>query len=117
MNTSQQFQKISTGVSLATLALGFCLIGLMSLIHPALSGDSIASTVMSCEIGGWASMATAGAFLFAAWIYWRRYFALSSHSFAQLENPGSRPDGKNSYQTAFKKSYVPSGRESIALGA
>jgi hypothetical protein len=75
MNTSRHFQKISTGLSLTTLALGFSLIGLMSLMHPSLSGDSIGSTVMSCEIGGSASMVTAGVFLFAAWVYWRRNFA------------------------------------------
>jgi hypothetical protein len=90
MNTSQHFQKISAGVSLATLAVGFCFIGLMSLMHPTLSGDSIASTAISCTIGGWASMATASVFLLAAWIYWRRYFTFLSHSLARVEDPGSR---------------------------
>ena len=73
MKTAQHFQKISAGISLVLLGIGFSLIGLMSLIHPTLSGDSIAFSAMSCIIGGWTSMATAGVFLFAAFVYWRRY--------------------------------------------
>jgi len=45
MKTSQDFQKISAGVSLFILALGFSSIGLMSLIHQPLSGDSLAGPV------------------------------------------------------------------------
>jgi hypothetical protein len=73
MKTSQDFQKISAGVSLFILALGFSSIGLMSLIHQPLSGDSLAFSAMSCVIGGWASISVASIFLFAAFVYWRRH--------------------------------------------
>jgi hypothetical protein len=73
MKTTQYFQKISAGVNLFILALGFLLIGLVSLIRTPLSGDSLASSAMSCSIGGWASVAVASAFLFAAFVYRRRF--------------------------------------------
>jgi hypothetical protein len=73
MKTSQDFQKISAGVSLFILALGFSTIGLMSLIHQPLSGDSLAFSAMSCVIGGWASISVASIFLFATFVYWRRH--------------------------------------------
>jgi hypothetical protein len=72
MKTSQDFQKISARVSLFILALGFSSIGLMSLIHQPLLGDSLAFSAMSCVIGGWASIAVASVFLFAALLYLRR---------------------------------------------
>jgi hypothetical protein len=72
MKTSHRFQKISAGISLFILALGFSLIGLVSLVCPPLSGDALTSA-MSCSIGGWASMAVASVFLFAAFLYWNRY--------------------------------------------
>jgi hypothetical protein len=78
MKTSQHFQKISAGVSLFILALGFSSIGLMSLIHPPLSGDSLAFSAMSSAVGGWASIAVASAFLFAAFVYWRRHSWLAA---------------------------------------
>jgi hypothetical protein len=52
MKTSQDFQKISAGVSLFILALGFSSIGLMSLIYQPLSNDSLAFSAMSSVIGG-----------------------------------------------------------------
>jgi hypothetical protein len=66
MKTSQAFQKISAGISLFILALGFSSIGLMSLIHQPLSGDSVAFSAMSSVIGGWASITVASVFIFAA---------------------------------------------------
>jgi hypothetical protein len=78
MKTTQHFQKISAGVSLFILALGFLLIGLVSLIHAPFSGDSLAYSAMSCSIGGWASMAVASAFLFATLVYWRRFSWLAA---------------------------------------
>ena len=72
MKTSQDFQKISARVSLFILALGFSSIGLMSLIHATVSGDSITCSAISCVIGGWASMAVAGVFLFAAFVHCQR---------------------------------------------
>ena len=78
MKTSQDFQKISAGVSLFILALGFSSIGLLSLIHQSLSGDSLAFSAMSCVIGGWASIAVASVFLFAALHYLRRHSWLAA---------------------------------------
>jgi hypothetical protein len=72
MRTSQSFQKISAGISLFILALGFSSIGLMSLIHQPLSGDSLAFSAMSCVIGGWASIGVASVFVFAAFLSFRR---------------------------------------------
>jgi hypothetical protein len=72
MKTSQDFQKISAGVSLAILTLGFSSIGIVSLIHATVSGDSTTCSPTSCVIGGWASMAVSGAFLFAAFVHWQR---------------------------------------------
>ena len=83
MKRSKHVQKISAVVSLVILALGFSLIGLMSLIHPTRSGESFTSSAISCVIGGSASMATAGVFLFAALVCWRRstwLAALYGHS-------------------------------------
>ena len=78
MKTSQAFQKISAGVSLFILALGFSSIGLMSLIHQSLSDDSLAFSAMSCAIGGWASIAVASIFIFAALRYLRRHSWLAA---------------------------------------
>jgi hypothetical protein len=80
MKTSQDIQKLSAGVSLVILALGFLLIGLMSLIRATPAGESIALSAMSCIIGAWASMAVAGVFLFAAFAYWQRNSFLSHRS-------------------------------------
>jgi hypothetical protein len=73
MKTSQPFQKISVGVSLFLLALGFSSIGLISLIHQPLSSDSLAFSAMSSLIGGWASIAVANIFIFAALLHVRRH--------------------------------------------
>ena len=78
MKTSQDFQKISAGVSLFILALGFSSIGLMSLIHQPLSGDSLAFSWLSCVIGGWASIAVASVFIFAALLHVRRHSWLTA---------------------------------------
>ena len=75
MKTSLDFQKLSAGVSLVILALGFLSIGLISLIHTTPSGDLSA---MSCVIGAWASMTVAGVFLLASFVYWQRNSFFSS---------------------------------------
>jgi hypothetical protein len=74
MKTAQAFQKISVGVSLFSLTLGFSSIGLISLIHQSLSDDSLAS----CAIGGWASITVACAFFFAALLHLRRHSWLTT---------------------------------------
>ena len=73
MNTPQYFQKISAGVSLLILALGFSAIGLLSIIHGPLSGDSLDLSGSSCTIGGFAGLAAGSIFFCAAFVYWRRY--------------------------------------------
>jgi hypothetical protein len=72
MKTSQAFQKTSVGISLFILALGFSSIGLISLIHQPLSDDSLA------VIGGWASIAVASVFIFAALLHVRRHSWLTA---------------------------------------
>jgi hypothetical protein len=67
-----------SGVSLFILALGFSSIGLMSLIHQPLSDDSLAISELSCVIGGWASIAVASVFIFAALLYLRRHSWLTA---------------------------------------
>jgi len=78
MKTSQAFQKISVRVSLFILAIGFSSIGLMSLIHQPLSDDSLAFSAMSSVIGGWASIAVASVFIFAALLHVRRHSWLTA---------------------------------------
>jgi hypothetical protein len=78
MKTSQAFRKTSVGISLFILALGFSSIGLMSLIHQTLSGDSLAFSGLSCVIGGWASIAVASVFIFAALLHVRRHSWLTA---------------------------------------
>jgi hypothetical protein len=70
---SRSVQKISAGISLVILALGFSLIGLLSLIHGPLSGDSLTFSATSCVIGGWAGLAAGSIFFGAAFVYWRHY--------------------------------------------
>jgi hypothetical protein len=79
MKTSQAFQKISVGISLFILALGFSSIGLMSLIHQPLSDDSLAFSAISSVIGGWASIAVASVFIFAALRHVRRHSWLTAY--------------------------------------
>jgi hypothetical protein len=73
MKTSQQIQKISVRLSLMTLAIGFTLMGLVSIMHRPLSADAleIGSTI-STLIGGCAGMAAGSIFSFAALVFWRR---------------------------------------------
>ena len=73
MNIRQYFQKISAGVSLVILAIGFSAIGLLSIIHGPLSGDSLDLSATSCTIGGFAGLAAGSIFFCAAFAYWRRY--------------------------------------------
>ena len=70
---SRSLQKISAGISLVVLALGFSFIGLLSLIHGPIAGDSLAFSATSCAIGGWAGLVAGSIFLGVAFVYWRRY--------------------------------------------
>ena len=73
MKTSQQIQKISAGLSLMLLAIGFTLMGFMSILHQPISADAFeVGSTMSTLIGGCVSMAAGSIFSFAALIYWRR---------------------------------------------
>ena len=69
---SGSVRRISAGISLVILALGFSSIGLLSLTHGPLAGDSIAFSATSCIVGGWAGLAAGSIFLGAAFVYWRR---------------------------------------------
>jgi hypothetical protein len=69
---AQSVQRVSAGISLVILALGFSLIGFLSLTHGPLAGDSLALSATSCVVGGWASLAAGSVFLWAAFVYWRR---------------------------------------------
>jgi hypothetical protein len=70
---SRSFQKISAGISLVILALGFSLIGLLSLTHGPLAGDSLAFSAISCVIGGWAGVGAGSIFFSVAFVFWRHY--------------------------------------------
>ncbi len=73
MKTSQQIQKNSAGVSLMVLAIGFTLMGLMSILHQPFSADALeVDSTMSTLIGGCAGMAAGSIFSLAALVYWRR---------------------------------------------
>src|SRR5262249_33781 len=78
MNTPQYFQKISAGVSLVILAIGFSVIALLSIIHGPLSGDSLDLSATSCTIGGFAGLAAGSIFFCGAFVYWRRCWWLSA---------------------------------------
>jgi hypothetical protein len=69
---SRSAQKISATISLVILALGFSLIGFLSLTRGPLAGDSLAFSAASCVVGGWAGLAAGSIFLGAAFVYWRR---------------------------------------------
>jgi hypothetical protein len=70
---SRSIQKISAGISLVILALGFSLIGLLSLTHGPLAGDAPAFSATSCVLGAWAGLGAGSIFFGAAFVYWRRY--------------------------------------------
>ena len=70
---SRSVQKISAGISLVILALGFSLIGLLSLTHGPLAGDSLAFSAISRVIGGWAGLGAGSIFFGGAFVYWRHY--------------------------------------------
>jgi hypothetical protein len=75
MKTSQQIQKISTGLSLMVLAIGFTLMGLVSILHRPLSADALeVGSTMFTLMGGCAGMAAGSIFSFAALVYWRQAF-------------------------------------------
>jgi hypothetical protein len=70
MKTSPRLQKISTGLSLVTLALGFSLMGLVSVNHQVSSGDDLSTAI--CALGGWAGVAAGSVFFVTAFFYCRR---------------------------------------------
>ena len=66
-------QKIAAGISLVILALGFSWIGLLSLTHGTLAGDSLAFSAIRRVIGGWAGLGAGSIFFGAGFVYWRHY--------------------------------------------
>ncbi len=109
MKASQRLQKISAGISLVILALGFLLIGLVSLNPYRVSADSLRFSTMSCAIGGWVSVATANTFLIAAFVYWRRCARLAVGAGMQARDgllPGVQPDSVPKSQAIIARPSV-----------
>jgi hypothetical protein len=52
-------------------------IGLLSIIHGPLSGDSLDLSGTSCTIGGFAGLTAGSIFFCAAFVYWRRYSCIA----------------------------------------
>jgi hypothetical protein len=79
MKTSQQFQKILAGLSLMVLALGFTLIGFVSILHRPLSTEELeVGATISTLIGGCAGMGAGATFSLASLVYWRRVLGRST---------------------------------------
>jgi hypothetical protein len=78
MKTSQHLQKIAVGASLLILALGFSLIGVMSVLHPRHSGEAVEFNGISRIAGCSAGLAAGSIFFVAAFSYWRKYSSLAA---------------------------------------
>jgi hypothetical protein len=72
---SRNLKRISAGISLVMLALGFSVLGILSFLHRARGELAIASDLEeNCRVAGSAVSVLAGAiFLVAACIYWSRW--------------------------------------------
>jgi hypothetical protein len=68
-------KRISAGISLGLLALGFLSLGILSFLHRAQGESAIPSDLEeNCCFAGSAVSVFAGAIFFvAAWIYWSRW--------------------------------------------
>jgi hypothetical protein len=79
MKSSPQIQKILAGLSLMILALGFTLIGFLSILHRPLSAEELeVGATISTLLGGCAGMGAGTTFSLAALIYWRRVLGRST---------------------------------------
>lgn len=72
MRTSQRTRRISAGLSLMILAIGFTLMGLVSILHQPVLVDPSDISSTGCAVGGCASMAIGSIFSFAALLVYRR---------------------------------------------
>jgi hypothetical protein len=75
MKSQRRLQKISAGISLVILSLGFSLLGLLSFVnqpHADLANIPHVGTA-SCIAGTAASLLAGTTFLAASCVYWRRY--------------------------------------------
>jgi hypothetical protein len=74
MTSLRNLRHISAGISLALLALGFFLLGLLSLINRPQGGLTIASALENnfCVVGSVVSILAGVVFLVATCIYWSR---------------------------------------------
>ena len=74
MTSLRNLNHISAGISLGILALGFFLLGLLSLINRPKGGMAIFSDLENgfCVAGSVVSILAGAIFLVAACIYWRR---------------------------------------------
>jgi hypothetical protein len=72
---SRDLKRISAGVSLVMLALGFSLLGILSFMN-RLQGELATGSALEkncCVAGGAGSLLTGAIFLVAAGIYWSRW--------------------------------------------
>jgi hypothetical protein len=71
---NKRLRKTSTSVSIAILALGFCALGLLSLInrHQPCGADRLSLEMAFSVIGSTASILLGGIFLVAGSLYWNR---------------------------------------------
>jgi hypothetical protein len=82
---NNRFRKISVGISLVTLALGFSLIGLLSVIHHPLAGESLKISATISALGGVAGLAIGSIFSVSGVVYWRSLVSSQkSGSFVQV---------------------------------
>jgi hypothetical protein len=73
--TRRYLKRISTGMSLVILTLGFSFLGLLTLINSNREGvvNTLSFENSSAMVGSSASIVLGGAFLVASSLYWSRY--------------------------------------------
>jgi hypothetical protein len=74
LSRNKRLRKTSTSVSIAIQALGFCALGLLSLInrHQPCGADRLSLEMAFSVIGSTASILLGGIFLVAGSLYWNR---------------------------------------------
>jgi hypothetical protein len=74
LSQNKRLRKTSASVSIAILALGFCALGLLSLInrHQPCGANRLSLEMAFSVIGGTASILLGGIFLVAGSLYWNR---------------------------------------------
>jgi hypothetical protein len=90
MTNSSGMKYLSAGISLAVLAIGFTLLGLLALFNRR-QGDLAGATVLEnnfCVIGSIISIFAGAIFLAVAWVYWSRSPAIiaAQHNNEQVKS-------------------------------